>query len=375
MTEKFNWQMQNSCLPHVIGLLVKQMTASCLLSCILPTTIMATVWPPKRRRTEHRLPPMVEGSNSTLDTAMYIHSEGGERILVPLRLDVPVPNVPEPDPVNNHEFHPDPEVEMNNDHREAPSRNRFFYMKEFVARVGGILEALQHREALPDSTICAKCSESIAHWRCNDCIGGKLLCRFCMRHSHSSNLFHRIECWTGSHFRKAALWEVSVYLTLPHQNGAICQNLLWQKQMLEIFQKKKNEVVIHSTEEEFDDSADPAPDPKLEAAHDETEMRFLDQLLAGNNPDEIMEEDDDNLEGDIRDIDAGTAGFTSYMDEQLGDDPNIKLHNSVPNAPNCDALNNQYIRVAHTNGIHHIALVCCTCQGHEQITTDLIYAG
>jgi len=88
-----------------------------------------------------------------------------------------------------------------------------------------------------------------------------------------------------------------------------------------------------------------------------------------------MEEDDDNLEGDIQDIDAGTAGFTSYMDERLGDDPNIKSHNSVPNAPNCDALNNQYIRVVHTNGIHHIALVCCTCQGHEQITTDLIYAG
>jgi len=244
--------------------------------------------------------------------------------------------------------------------------------------VGGILEALQHREALPNSTICAECSESIAHWRCDDCIGGKLLCRFCMRHLHSSNPFHRIECWTGSHFRKAALWEVGVYLTLPHQNGAICQNLLWQKQMLEIFQKKKDEVVIHSTEEEFgvgyDDRADPAPDPELEAAHDETEMRFLDQLLAGNNPDEIMEEDDDNLEGDIWDIDAGTAGFTSYMDERLGDDPNIKSHNSVPNAPNCDALNNQYIWVVHTNGIHHIALVCCTCQGHEQITTDLIYA-
>ena len=135
-------------------------------------------------------------------------------------------------------------------------------MKEFVAQVGGILEALQHREALPDSTICA---ESLL-------IGGKLLCRFCMRHSHSSNPFHRIECWTGSHFRKAALWEVSVYLTLPHQNGAICQNLLWQKQMLEIFQKKKDEVVIHSTEEEFDDRADPVPDPKLEAAHDKTEM-------------------------------------------------------------------------------------------------------
>jgi len=31
--------------------------------------------------------------------------------------------------------------------------------------------------------------------------------------------------------------------------------------------------------------------------------------------------------------------------------------------------------VVHTNGIHHIALVACTCQGHENITIDLIYAG
>jgi len=43
---------------------------------------------------------------------------------------------------------------------------------------------------------------------------------------------------------QAALWEVGVYLTLPHQNGpSICQNLAWQQQMLEKFQKKKEEVV------------------------------------------------------------------------------------------------------------------------------------
>jgi hypothetical protein len=43
--------------------------------------------------------------------------------------------------------------------------------------------------------------------------------------------------------------------------------------------------------------------------------------------------------------------------------------------PNRDALNNEYVRVVHTNGIHHIALVYCSCRGHENIITDLIYAG
>src|SRR6266540_6584000 len=73
-------------------------------------------------------------------------------------------------------------------------------------------------------------------------------------------------------------------------------------------------------------------------------------------------------------MDAGTAGFTNYMNERLGPDPGLQTH-SISNAPNCDALNNQYIRVVHMNGIHHIALVICTCQGHENITTDLIFAG
>jgi hypothetical protein len=348
---------------------------------------MATARPPKRRRTGHKLPPMVEGSDMTLDTAMYVHSEGGERRLVVVQLDVPaqtnVPTEPspDPDPDFSHDFQHPADTEINVDHHKTLPRNRWFYMKEFVVRVDEILQALQAREALPNSTMCAECSESIAHWRCDDCIGGKLLCRFCIRHSHFSNPFHRIECWTGTHFRKAALWEVGVYLTLPHQNGDICPNLVWQNKMLEQFQKQKDELIPQSAEEpsgiDYAQSTDPAPDPEMEAAQDEAAMRFLDDLLAGHNPDEIMEEDDDNdlVDTEVRDVDAGTTGFTTYMNERLGPDPHVQSHDNIPNAPNCDALNNQYIRVVHTNGIHHIALVFCTCQGHEKITTDLIYAG
>ena len=121
------------------------------------------------------------------------------------------------------------------------------------------------------------------------------------------------------------------------------------------------------------------PDPEAEAACDEAAMRLLDQLLAGHNPDEVLEECDDNdlvnTEADVWDMDAETAGFTTYMNEQPGANLLLPSQNSIPIAPNCDALSNQYIRVVHTNGIHHIALVFCTCQGHDNITTDLIYAG
>lgn len=332
---------------------------------------------------------MVEGSDLALDTAMYIHVEGGERIMVAVRPDVPAAAdvvtepVADPDPEVIPECQPH-DIEMNfNRHETPPQKNRSFYMKEFVARVGGILQALQAREALPDSPpVCTECSESTGHWGCDDCIGGKLLCRFCMRHSHFSNPFHRIKFWTGTHFRRAALWEVGVYLTVPHQHGNICPNLVWQKRMLERFQGTKDKVTTHSADEpsgpHYVNSAEPAAYPEREPRDDEAAMQFLDQLLAGQNPDEIMEEDDSDMvdtEADVEDMDAGTAGFTNYMNGQPGPDPDLHLQDVIPNAPNCDALSNQYIRVVHTNGIHHIALVFCTCQGHEKITTDLIYNG
>ena len=39
--------------------------------------------------------------------------------------------------------------------------------------------------------------------------------------------------------------------------------------------------------------------------------------------------------------------------------------------PEADGLNNAYIRVLHTNGIHHIGLVTCSCRGPKKIPLDL----
>ena len=95
-------------------------TTSCFFILILPPTIMATVRPPKRRRTGHQLPPMVEGSDMSLNTAIYIHSKGDQRILVPVQLhdvqvNAPTQTEPEPQLDDLHEFEQPPDIEMNVD--------------------------------------------------------------------------------------------------------------------------------------------------------------------------------------------------------------------------------------------------------------------
>src|SRR6266540_694794 len=96
----------------------------------------------------------------------------------------------------------------------------------------------------------------------------------------------------------------------------------WQKQIVEKFQKKKDEVVEQSTPVALNEMpahrADSVPDPEMETVNDQAALRFLDQVLAGHNPDEVSEDNKDELfdtEADIQDMDAGTAGFTTYMKE------------------------------------------------------------
>ena len=85
---------------------------------------------------------------------------------------------------------------------------------------------------------------------------------------------------------------------------------------------KKDEVVEQHTpvapNEMHAHQANLGPNPEREAAHDQATLQFLDQLLAGHNPDEVLEDDNDELidtKADLQDMDAGTVGFTNYMKE------------------------------------------------------------
>ena len=90
------------------------------------------------------------------------------------------------------------------------------------------MAALVGREAPENGvSICVSCSkEHMALWRCRDCSIPKMLCRACMRVSHASNPFHRLEHCISTNFRKADMWEVGGYLLVKHHiHQGLCDTL------------------------------------------------------------------------------------------------------------------------------------------------------
>lgn len=78
--------------------------------------------------------------------------------------------------------------------------------------------------------------------------------------------------------------------------------------------------------------------------------------------------------------DAG-PGFTPVFESDPAPAPGAgagagSVHGSVPaSTPKADGLNNAYVHVLHTNGIHHIGMVTCSCCGQDQIPLDLFASG
>ncbi|KDR67377.1 hypothetical protein GALMADRAFT_79915 [Galerina marginata CBS 339.88] len=166
------------------------------------------------------------------------------------------------------------------------------YVQQYVDRITEILQASLSQETWRDEQQkCGDCAENNwAIWRCLDCTFARPVCRRCMRHDHRHSPLHRIECWTGHYFRRAALWEVGNYMLITHHCGQpLCSGLQWQ-------------------------------------------------------------------------VNAGAS--------QNGEN----LVDPMASRPTADALDNTYVRVIHTNGIHHLAMLTCNCHGAENITLDLVAA-
>ena len=103
----------------------------------------------------------------------------------------------------------------------------------------------------------------------------------------------------------------------------------------------------------------------------------LDGWLDGSNTDDIW---DENFEYGLAETDI------QNVVEYLGPSNNNSNHSGsipvpIPTVENTSAnyspqpmangLNNNYVCVLHTNGIHNIGLVTCSCYGQDTITLDL----
>jgi len=243
-----------------------------------------------------------------------------------------------------------------------------------------------------------------------------------MRESHTQAPLHRIESWNGAYYRPASLWEVGTYLLVQHHNEeGLCDTLQFQKTFLESQQireddeeqkrirYKRNNIERHKAPGEAPVSAS-AP----ESAHHDANMTCNDDANADvafeaglddwlNNPaayDIDIVEDDFDSDVAITDIQNVVEYLGPYTDSEThgpatetetdaaaaSGSSTDALADTEPNAaattdsytepsqiprPTADGLNNAYVRVIHTNGIHHIGMVTCSCRGKDSIPLDL----
>lgn len=214
-------------------------------------------------------------------------------------------------------------------------------MEQYVNRIEEFLEASMSREALPDPAgPCRHCHQSIAVWRCRDCVLPCLLCRSCMRSSHQENPFHRIEYWNGSYFRRADLSEVGAYLLIRHHTGVpLCETLTKWTKFLDAAQKD----------------------------NDRKEQDELSRFIRSTVPVPVpvgMWEPEKDYEMDEFDEDEGE-------DLGDGDEELIEKEDEDANPALAEATLGTLRRVVHTNGIHHIGMVYCECHGKGVLPLDL----
>jgi CxC2 like cysteine cluster associated with KDZ transposases len=230
------------------------------------------------------------------------------------------------------------------------------------------------------------------------------------------NPLHRITVWTGSYFRPAQLWEAGVYLLVPHYEGeAHCTSLKFHKQNLDRFQTAQDDAegaaladaqprvverampVFWDNHMEVEDLEDGSKVPTLESEmlNDAEVGRRLDMLYQGqvegmegngghsgnrSNSDDlehVEEEDETEMEEDDDGLTLPDHYMVNPLDRAQEDnnaDKTVPSHTTPTNVPHADSLKNPYVRVVHTNGIHHIALVYCGCHGTENTHSDLMAA-
>jgi len=278
---------------------------------------------------------------------------------------------------------------------------------EYVSRIDGLLKASLSREDLADDDKqCQHCDRgNLAIWRCRDCSLARPRCRGCMRKSHKENPLHRIEQWNGHFYRPADLWEVGTYLLVRHHNRSIiCDIVKAQEDFLEILEGRKDvaeQVRLQSTpatpatyntpatsntpanmshpvnetphaepgSHTEDDIEMSNVDHAAENQADEEFIRYIQELQNSDGSDDQKTEIDLDVEDDIEENELEEPAVNQY----LPDGWNAEYQNEE-GIGSAQRVMGSYVRVVHTNGIHNIAMISCSCQGSDQLADDLFAA-
>ena len=75
--------------------------------------------------------------------------------------------------------------------------------------------------------------------------------------THMRNPLHRIECWTGRHFRRANLHEVGVVMIIKHRISGMCETLVMERNVHEGIQVQLDAEEVRQLSK---DTPEPAED-------------------------------------------------------------------------------------------------------------------
>jgi hypothetical protein len=229
-----------------------------------------------------------------------------------------------------------------------------------------------------------------------------------MRKLHHHDPLHRIECWTGKYFRAAAMWEVGGYMLIKHRGETgLCDTLKFQQDVVEDIQRRQDMVdqdtcravtaaalqsnpLINDNETEVNEIQD-NDQYSIENTTDDLILAEMDRLHGQRQKDDIdinIEDvllEDDDEQGEKECVNESFMGFGNYLNSNAAGTATASSNateapNSIPTAtgtifePMKDAFNNHYVRIAHVNGIHHLAVITCTCRGVDNLPIDLMYS-
>ena len=212
------------------------------------------------------------------------------------------------------------------------------------------------------------------------------------------------------------MWEVGGYVLIRHHGElGLCNTLKFQKDHLDDIQRHQDildqescqnctttpaaEFSLNSNSEdgEIRGGMEGEPDGiRDDKTMDDLILAEMDRLLSHENDKQNEEENESILDNETEEDGKGCDnevfdGFRGYLGEVQQDrgaedidgtagknassseDPSVTEPYESKMHPRKDAFDNHYVRIAHTNGIHHLGVVTCTCRGVDGLPFDLMY--
>jgi hypothetical protein len=237
---------------------------------------------------------------------------------------------------------------------------------------------------------CPKCNIGRPVWRCLDCSDTRAVCVLCCRNIHKFDYLHRVEKWNGRFYQRGALWQVGVKIYTGH-NGTPCPRSIMAlsdvtdrppKSSIEpdivslVASCSLNQIGDMSRSEHaaLKDFVEKRGQSVLDIVYDLNKI----VLQRAEEEAEQMESNGRQATADAESSAKATVGKDNELpldipivdaigdiDDEWEDEDERPLKGHIPRflprPPPRDGSGNPFMTIVHTNGMHSLPIVWCSC--------------